>query len=198
MTEPASSVRHQSAAANDLDDQPSRNITVFGHVVADDSLGDVYMVPLCDILDDIKHVLGAQGARLPESNSEISTILRRMNDTAITSSEAAADDLTSTRLSVNEAEATSDPLNTTFCTRCGSEKHTREWCEVITSSGREESLASIVVAPHTPSSNSFSYKAGSMVWYCSACSDGPKGAWQNSCSNCSHLRCGRCVTEWAK
>lgn len=34
-----------------------------------------------------------------------------------------------------------------------------------------------------------------VVWYCSHCSDGPIGSWQNSCTNCSHVRCGGCTVE---
>jgi hypothetical protein len=35
-------------------------------------------------------------------------------------------------------------------------------------------------------------------WFCSACGDGPIGAWQNCCVNCSHSRCGNCRWEERK
>ena len=89
--EPARGIQSQSATAKTTDDGTSRNVTVFGQVVADDALGDAYMVPLCDILEDVKHVLDAQEARLPESSSEINTILRIMNDTTIAGSGTTVD-----------------------------------------------------------------------------------------------------------
>ena len=83
MVEPARSIRSQSAPARTADNGANGKVMVFGQVVADDALGDAYVVPLCDILHDIKNVLDAQEARLPESSSEIDTILRTMNNTTI-------------------------------------------------------------------------------------------------------------------
>ncbi|CAO2649557.1 Nn.00g069420.m01.CDS01 [Neocucurbitaria sp. VM-36] len=54
-----------------------RNMLAFGQVIADDTLGDVYVVPLADILADIQEVLAARKARLPENRSEIKTLLNR-------------------------------------------------------------------------------------------------------------------------
>ena len=68
MVEPARSIRSQSAPARTADDVANGKVMVFGQVVADDALGDAYVVPLCDILHDIKNVLDAQEARLPESS----------------------------------------------------------------------------------------------------------------------------------
>ncbi|RYO58455.1 hypothetical protein AA0113_g7781 [Alternaria arborescens] len=90
-SKPANSSRSQSATASDPDDQANRIITVYGQTIADDSLGDVYMVPLCDILNDIKDAVGARGARLPESNTEVDEILRRVKDTTINASQTQVD-----------------------------------------------------------------------------------------------------------
>jgi hypothetical protein len=49
------------------------------------------MVPLCDILNDIKDAVGARGARLPESNTEVDEILRRVKDTTINASQTQVD-----------------------------------------------------------------------------------------------------------
>ncbi|EMD60365.1 hypothetical protein COCSADRAFT_40007 [Bipolaris sorokiniana ND90Pr] len=34
-----------------------------------------------------------------------------------------------------------------------------------------------------------------IVWFCSACRDGPKGDWQNVCTACNHQRCNACTVE---
>lgn len=55
-------------------------VRVCGHVVADDALGDVYMIPLVDTLSDIAHELAnAREARLPKSTAEIEAALGRLN-----------------------------------------------------------------------------------------------------------------------
>ncbi|KAF3042052.1 hypothetical protein E8E11_004462 [Didymella keratinophila] len=40
---------------------------VFGHVIAEDPLGDVYMVPIADVLEDIRLELNAQAVEVPHS-----------------------------------------------------------------------------------------------------------------------------------
>lgn len=37
-----------------------------------------------------------------------------------------------------------------------------------------------------------------ITWFCSNCGDGPIGDWQNTCSNCPHIRCISCRTEYDK
>jgi hypothetical protein len=49
-------------------------IKVFGQVVADDVFGDVYMIPLNDIIDDIKTTMNATVVRLPETLREVGEI----------------------------------------------------------------------------------------------------------------------------
>jgi len=51
------------------------SISVYGQVVADDIFGDVYMISLTDIMDDIKTLTGAAGARLPRSLKELQELL---------------------------------------------------------------------------------------------------------------------------
>ncbi|KAF2823930.1 hypothetical protein CC86DRAFT_408947 [Ophiobolus disseminans] len=65
----------EEAALGDFDGAVERLVRVFGHVAADDAFGDVYMVPLVDILEDIKKELSARDVRLPESTSEIEMML---------------------------------------------------------------------------------------------------------------------------
>jgi DNA-directed RNA polymerase subunit RPC12/RpoP len=48
---------------------------VYGQVVADDMFGDVYMIPLQGIMDDIKTLLDAAVVRLPASSKELRQIL---------------------------------------------------------------------------------------------------------------------------
>ncbi|CAN9270455.1 unnamed protein product [Alternaria alternata] len=150
-TESSSDTRHQGSTTSDSYYQPSRNVTVFGQVVADDSLGDVYMVPLCDILEDVKQLFNAREARLPESNSEVDSILRRGNN----SPGAMRDDIAAAGLLENEAGATLGHSETAFCSRCGSDKHTREICGVDDpANNRGEELKAVMVpvevASHDP------------------------------------------------
>ena len=157
------------------------------------------MVPLCDILDDVKHVLDAQEARLPESTSEISTILRMMNNTTTASSGTTANELTSTGLLEKEAEPKPEVPDETCCTQCGSEDHTKEMCEladVHNSGGSALTVPPVVTASHTPSTYAASTRSGGeCVWWCSACGDGPISGWQLVCVMCSHQQCGSCSFE---
>jgi hypothetical protein len=161
------------------------------------------MVPLRDILNDIKDVLSARGARLPESNTEVDEILRRMKDTTIDAPQSQVDDLVLAQPPIKEAEATSGSSNRMFCTQCGSGEHTREICEVKNSSSGdgvilEEALAPVVAAPHTPNRTWTSVKGQEVVWYCSNCGQGPTGSWQNCCASCNHVRCAGCTVETSK
>jgi len=199
MTEPASSAPPQSPIADRTNEQMDRKITVFGQVVADDSLGDVYVVPLCDILNDVNHVLDARLARLPNSNSEINTILHMMNNTTITSSATTANDLATTGPLANEAEPAPEAPDRTNCTQCGSEDHTKEMCgmtDIHNSEGSAPTAQSAVTASYTPSMYTVSTGySKSMVWYCSACGDGPIAPWQSVCVICSHEKCSMCTVE---
>jgi RNase P subunit RPR2 len=165
--------RPASTTASPSNESTGRTITVFGQVVADDTLGDVYVVPLSDILDDIKHVFEAQGARLPESSSEIRAVLRMMSDTAIASSENAANQTTSTRVVEENAEALPDPSARIYCTRCGSIYHTEMNCGPVATTSTSSSA----------------------VWFCHSCGEGPIGVWQDICTECSHVICPGCIVE---
>jgi hypothetical protein len=202
-TKPASSNQSRSAKASGPDHQAGKITTVYGQIIADDSLGDVYMVPLRDILNDIKDVLGARGARLPESNTEVDEILRGMRDTTIDDSQSQADDLASAQPLMSEAEATSGSPNRMWCTQCGSKEHGRNTCEVKNSAGdgggnSKEALVPVVVTPYIPNSISPGSKGGAQIWYCSDCGDGPIGLWQSCCTACSHVRCAGCYVETSK
>jgi hypothetical protein len=56
------------------DENTARTICVHGMFVADDELGDIYMVPLADILDDARDVLQISSVRLPNNIHEIRTL----------------------------------------------------------------------------------------------------------------------------
>ncbi|OAL50942.1 hypothetical protein IQ07DRAFT_406834 [Pyrenochaeta sp. DS3sAY3a] len=58
-----------------LREHVEQKVRVLGHVVADDALGDIYMVPLTDILSDIAKELGAREVRLPNTREEMSSLL---------------------------------------------------------------------------------------------------------------------------
>ena len=201
MIEPARSNSPQSATSEPTDNGSNRNVTVFGQVVADDALGDTYVVPLCDILDDVKLVLDAQGARLPESSSEIDTILRMMNNTTIASSGTTANDLTSTGLLEMEAEPKSEAPDKIYCTHCGSEDHIEEACgiaDVHSAGGSAPAAPPAMTASYTPSSYAASTRySKTRVWFCSNCYDGPIGDWQSVCVNCMHQKCCACRFEEA-
>lgn len=58
-----------------------QKVRVLGHVVADDVLGDIYMVPLTDILSDIATELRAREVRLPKTREEMHSLLLRLSRT---------------------------------------------------------------------------------------------------------------------
>jgi len=186
-------MRSPSVSETSSHERTGSKITVLGQVVADDALGDVYMVPLCDILDDVKHVLDAQAARLPENNSEINTILRMMHDTGIAISDTAAIDTTSAQTLEKEAGASPDPPDHLSCTQCGSYLHTKETCALPYASDSGGSFAATLPAVTTSYASSSSENR--YVWYCHCCSNGPVLVWQNICTECSHERCPECRVE---
>ncbi|CAN9386164.1 unnamed protein product [Alternaria alternata] len=49
--------------------------SVYGQIVADDIFGDIYMIPLHSIMDDIKTLMDAAIVRLPKSKSELWRVL---------------------------------------------------------------------------------------------------------------------------
>jgi hypothetical protein len=51
-------------------------VCVHGMLVADDSYGDAYMIPLADILNDIKQGLDVSSVSLPQDTQEIVRLLR--------------------------------------------------------------------------------------------------------------------------
>ena len=168
-------------------------------MVADDVLGHVYVVPLCDILDDVKHVLDAQRARLPRSSLEIHRILRKMNNTTIASPSTTANELTSTGLLEKEAEPEPEAPKKTCCTQCGSEDHTKEMCgieDVHSAGGSAPAAPPVVTTAYTPSTDVAGFRvSGDLVWYCSDCGDGPIAIWENSCVACNHQKCYACREE---
>jgi len=172
-------------------------MTVFGQVVADDVLGDVYMVPLCDIFEDVKQALDAREVRLPQSTAEIDHLLRFMNSITITSSENEAEDQDQSGLP-----------DMAFCTRCGSDQHTKELCgiedpSIVPEESPEKNLGEnfgaasmpTVVGAYTPSTYAVNSKSKETVWFCSGCGDGPNSGWQNLCPGCGHVRCRSCRIE---
>ncbi|KAH6866339.1 hypothetical protein BKA58DRAFT_318314 [Alternaria rosae] len=62
-----------------MDVSPWR-ISVYGQVVADDIFEDGYMVPLTDIMEDIKKLTKAAAVRLPLSLSEVGQLLSKQRD----------------------------------------------------------------------------------------------------------------------
>ena len=57
--------------------RPRWSVSAYGQVVADDIFGDVYMIPLSDIMDDIKILTRAAAIRLPESLMELEHMLSK-------------------------------------------------------------------------------------------------------------------------
>jgi hypothetical protein len=66
---------HNSPATQSLEGElKEQTFCIFGHVVADDAFGNVYLVPLNDTLSDMKQELGVKEVRLPTSTLEIQDI----------------------------------------------------------------------------------------------------------------------------
>ena len=90
----------------------TRVACIHGILVADDGYGDIYMIPLADIMDDIKHELDVSSVSLPPDTREIRRLLQlesfllHDNDPSPELSTTAALDATSS-LNTSPAESAS-------------------------------------------------------------------------------------------
>lgn len=99
----------ESASRYTTGDHVEQKAIVLGHVVADDVLGDIYMIPLTDILSDIAKELRAREVRLPKTAAEIDSLLQHSEVSRLAEEMTSA--MRSMELSINkpEREAAQNP-----------------------------------------------------------------------------------------
>lgn len=141
-----------------------RMVCVHGIIVADDCYGDVYMIPLIDIMNDTKQALNATSISLPHDTHAVTRLIQ----TQCFDVQTAADALVSARTSV-------------VPTASGPERK-RKLSMTLT----EEAIVSTTSPPPPRSTVSM---GKNNVWYCSECGDGPYGEWNPTCPGCGHACC---------
>lgn len=73
--------------------------------------------------------------------------------------------------------------------------HTNYLVDHHLSSHNTSAPSSPVLSCSLPDYTSAPIYGAPVVWFCSACKDGPKGDWQNVCTTCNHQRCTACTME---
>jgi hypothetical protein len=150
---------------------------VYGHIVANDPFGDVYVVPLADTFNEIRKAYGAKEVRIA---SEL--------DLESTGSSAppreAPNEFSTAKLPVVETEM-SKPMRKSKKSKEPEPKQTQS--TVSSNTGPNEKTNPKLVNAKAI----FEY-----VWYCCGCSDGPYSCkLESGCSNCNRWRCGNCRVE---
>lgn len=156
---------------------------MFGQVVADDTLGDVYVVPLADILDDILEELAATEVRLPESSSEIEALL--------VSPDKPKGPVSAAQKSFVDSMALLRSLSTLRVSR--DESQGSPSSSTIANESRQRG--------DITSSHSFLTSTGPRKdndqWFCCQCHHGPNNMLMHAgCAYCTnHWRCKNCIVE---
>jgi hypothetical protein len=176
-------------------------------MVADDAFGSLWMVPMIDVLNDIKQELNAAEVRLityseslsilQSEDGELDTLTNyfapavdfgaALNQHDDSSSIANMQNAAGSALSVSLGPSTNTqniepehhPLDTVFLPTFG------------TLSPRGiQALANQSGAAPIKDSQPHSIKkiVAELVWFCSNCGDGPQAEWRDKCSSCDHLR----------
>jgi hypothetical protein len=150
----------------------TRVVWIHGMLVADDGYGDAYMIPLAEILHDIKKGLGVSSISLPLDTNEIRRLVQlesfSLHDNAPPS------------LSTNTAASgATSSLNMTL---------------TQSATVHAQSPASVHAQNASTSLDTTKWSQGS-AWYCSNCGDGPMGSWEPVCFSCGHVYCSACTVE---
>lgn len=112
----------------------SRVVHVHGMLVADDYHGDIYMIPLAVILEDIKNVLGVSSVSLPHDTNDIKRLLQlesfslHDNATHRVSSVTAASEATSSLNTTNSAESASVRAQSPSSKHATEQSRAAMWC----------------------------------------------------------------------
>jgi hypothetical protein len=143
----------------------TRIVCVHGVLVADDGYGDIYMIPLADVLKDIEKGLGVSTVSLPHDTKEIEALLQLKNFSLHKNEHPPV-------LPITAASRTTSSLNMT-----------------LTES------ASVRAQSPSASQDMSTKWFNEIVWYCSNCGNGPTGLWNPACPSCGHAYCSACEVE---
>jgi len=145
----------------------SRRVCVHGVIVADDCFGDVYMISLANIMDDMKQVLEATSVSLPQETPAIARLMHSQNFRLPHSAEASGQQRMPNAESQGRASAT-------FTTPAEVRTSTTPRYETMTDRSPKD-----------------------QVWRCCQCGDFGMSTWQTSCHNCGHSLCSfNCVVAY--
>lgn len=107
----------------------SRVARIHGILVADDGYGDIYMIPLADILDDIKQGLDVSSVSLPHDTNEILQLLQLERFSLDTSVSGATSSSNTTNFTASvsvraQGSSSNDALvasshSVWYCSQCG-------------------------------------------------------------------------------
>jgi hypothetical protein len=194
-----------------------RLLRIHGQIVADDAFGDVYMVPVVDILEDIRQELNAREVRLPESNFELqellSSVAKDLEDSAIVSNYHAPATMKNSNSS-SSIKRTASVMESKKCLRCNATVYAEASCSSSSHKFARTFKSAQGASPtqHPHSNEVFTppkllsdlqwlrwfppieiwetgpYKRDPYIWYCVDCKDGPHPTWQISCANCGSTR----------
>lgn len=185
---------------------------VYGALVATDPLGNLWMVPMTDILTDIHAVLNAAQVR---TTSQLDATGQESNIIPVI--EALTKPNTDRTVAINSRvnKMTPYPAKRKSPKLCPdsnlSSNHEGPCCEDF-SVKVVEPTPSITRAPDTanyllgniPNTAPYGYSTSSsklgdyIGWFCSECCDGPYLCWQVSCQSCTHAKCELCAHEHLK
>jgi hypothetical protein len=157
-----------------------REVAVHGIVVADDCFGDIYMVPLDEIMVSMEKALSGMSVSLPSDTLEIVRLLHEQS--------FRVDRQTMERRAVNTTEISK------FAPRAPAMYPTGPLPpppHPASSSTNPPVAGPLNLTQPQTSSNGFSEAA----WFCSECRDGPYLSWNVNCGNCGHARCDACNVE---
>lgn len=147
----------------------TRMISVHGMIVADDCFGDIYMVPLTTIMEDVKQALNATSVSLPRSVSDIKRMIQS-GSFSLRGSVLSPESPTATDL---EELADTSPTFT-------------EAAQIFMASSPH---------PQTPmhAGPTHAGKRTGNVWCCCECGDRPLATGLiTSCPMCDHRACSNC------
>jgi hypothetical protein len=176
------------------EDYMIQETTVHGMVIADDCFGEVYMVPLDEIVTSMEDAMSGMSISLPSDTHEI---IRLLNEQSFRMDRTAVEHPKLPKIKIEPEESE----HARFPEQQASDPSASEAKDMSSSSAAVPPPApAISTNPATTTSTSARprtswYEKFGTIWYCSECGDGPKGTWNDVCMNCEHEICSLCHIE---
>ncbi|KAH8725961.1 hypothetical protein GQ44DRAFT_706195 [Phaeosphaeriaceae sp. PMI808] len=153
---------------------------VYGALVAADPFGSLWMVPMPDILQDIREHFNAVEVTLTDSDGN-----KERCDDSVTET-GYMETLNGKRVRFTLDDDTN---------------HQEDNITTSDSNFVGTSIKAQSIQKATPlgayNAASITKRGRTILWFCSNCGDGPSCSWQGQCPMCAHVRCTSCVAEEA-